>query len=50
MNAAVGMRQLSAPDSDKSFVYKDGAALDRLGKVDEFGLYYKYPKIHKISL
>lgn len=44
VNAAVGMRQLSAPDSDKSFVYKDGAAADRVGKVDEFGLPLVYDK------
>ena len=36
------MRQLSAPDSDKSFVYKDGAALDRTGRNNNNYHYYIY--------
>ena len=38
VNQAVSMRQLNAPDADKTFVYRDGAADGRAGKVDEFGL------------
>ena len=38
VNQAVSMRQLDAPDADKTFVYRDGAADGRAGKVDEFGL------------
>eukprot|EP00596_Hydrurales_sp_CCMP1899_P003506 CAMPEP_0119051186 /NCGR_PEP_ID=MMETSP1177-20130426/72890_1 /TAXON_ID=2985 /ORGANISM="Ochromonas sp, Strain CCMP1899" /LENGTH=858 /DNA_ID=CAMNT_0007030309 /DNA_START=118 /DNA_END=2694 /DNA_ORIENTATION=- len=44
VNSAVGMRPLSAPDSDKTYVYRDGAALNRAGKVDEFGLPLVYDK------
>ena len=38
------MRPLSAPDSEKTYVYRDGAALNRAGKVDEFGLPLVYDK------
>ena len=38
VNQAVSMRQLDAPDADKTFVYRDGASDGRAGKVDEFGL------------
>lgn len=44
VNSAVGMRPLSAPDADKTYVYRDGAALNRIGKVDEFGLPLVYDK------
>lgn len=44
VNAAVGMRQLSAPDAEKTLVYKDGASGDRIGKVDEYGLPLVYDK------
>lgn len=44
VNAAVGMRTLSAPDTEKSFVYRDGAAADRVGKVDEVGLPLVYDR------
>ena len=44
VNAAVGMRQLSAPDAEKTFVFKEGAAQDRIGKVDEYGLPLVYDK------
>lgn len=44
VNAAVGMRTLSAPDSEKSYVYRDGAALQRSGQVDEAGLPLIYDK------
>ena len=38
------MRPLSAPDSEKTYVYRDGASLNRAGKVDEFGLPLVYDK------
>jgi hypothetical protein len=44
VNTAVGMRPLSAPDSEKTYVYRDGAALNRTGIVDEFGLPLVYDK------
>ena len=44
VNSAVGMRTLQAPDSDKTFVFKDGASLDRIGKIDEYGLPLVYDK------
>eukprot|EP01038_Epipyxis_sp_PR26KG_P005416 gene5416-7504_t len=44
VNAAVSMRTLSAPDSERSFVYKDSASSDRIGKVDEYGLPLVYDK------
>mmetsp|Transcript_29199 Transcript_29199/g.49133 ORF Transcript_29199/g.49133 Transcript_29199/m.49133 type:complete len:951 (-) Transcript_29199:412-3264(-) len=44
VNSAVGMRQLSAPDSEQTFVFKDGAGQERLGKVDEYGLPLVYDK------
>jgi hypothetical protein len=44
VNAAVSMRTLSAPDTEKSYVYRDGASENRIGKVDEFGLPLIYDK------
>ena len=44
VNAAVGMRQLDAPDTEKSYVYRDGGAEERKGKIDEFGLPLVYDK------
>jgi hypothetical protein len=44
VNAAVAMKPLSAPDAAKSYVFTDGAASDRLGKVDEVGLPLIYNK------
>ena len=44
VNAAVGMRTLSAPDTDKTYVYRDGAAADRVGVVDSVGLPLIYDK------
>jgi aarF domain-containing kinase len=44
VNAAVGMRKLDAPDTQKSYVYMDGGAIERKGKVDEFGLPLVYDK------
>lgn len=44
VNAAVGMKQLSAPDGDRTFVYKDGAALNRTGVVDSEGLPLVYDR------
>ena len=44
VNQAVSMRELSAPDTAKTFVFRDGAALNRTGKVDEFGLPLVYDK------
>ena len=44
VNAAVSMRPISAPESAKSFVSKDAADLDRVGKVDEVGLPLIYDK------
>ena len=38
------MRTLSAPDGQKTFVYRDGAAANRTGKIDEFGLPLIYDK------
>lgn len=38
------MRTLSAPDVEKSFVYKDGNSANRTGKVDEAGLPLVYDK------
>lgn len=45
VNAAVSMKPLSAPDATKSFVYKDGAAEGRIGKVDEVGLPLVYDRV-----
>jgi aarF domain-containing kinase len=45
VNAAVGMRTLEAPDVVRSYVYKDGAADNRTGVVDEYGLPLIYDKI-----
>jgi hypothetical protein len=44
VNAAVSMRPLSAPDSNRSFVSKDSADPARIGKVDEVGLPLIYDK------
>lgn len=44
VNQAVSMKKLSAPETKKSFVVTDGAANDRIGKVDEFGLPLVYDK------
>jgi opacity protein-like surface antigen len=44
VNSAVGMRQISAPDAERTYVYRDGAAANRTGKVDEFGLPLIYDK------
>ena len=44
VNAAVGMKQLTAPDGDRTFVYKDGASENRTGIVDSAGLPLIYDK------
>jgi hypothetical protein len=44
VNAAVGMKQLTAPDGDRTFVYKDGASENRTGIVDSAGLPLVYDK------
>ena len=44
VNVAVGMRQLSAPEVTNSFVFKDGASINRTGVVDEVGLPLVYDK------
>jgi hypothetical protein len=44
VNQAVGMRELEAPDVDKTYVYKDGAAANRTGLIDEVGLPLIYDK------
>ena len=44
VNQAVSMRSLSAPETDKTFVFMDGAAANRTGVVDEFGLPLIYDK------
>jgi hypothetical protein len=38
------MRTLSAPDTEKSYVYMDGSSDNRKGKIDEFGLPLIYDK------
>lgn len=44
VNAAVSMRPLTAPDVSKTYVYRDGAAENRTGIVDEVGLPLVYDK------
>lgn len=44
INSAVSMKTLSAPDTEKTFVYRDGASMNRTGIVDEFGLPLVYDK------
>lgn len=44
VNAAVSMRPLTAPDSGRTFVFKDGGSKDRIGKVDEVGLPLVYDR------
>ena len=44
VNTAVGMRTLEAPDVTKTYVYRDGAAANRTGVVDEVGLPLVYDK------
>lgn len=44
VNAAVSMKTLSAPDTDKTFVFRDGASENRTGIVDEVGLPLIYDK------
>lgn len=44
VNMAVGMRTLQAPDSEKTYVYRDGANANRTGVIDEFGLPLIYDK------
>ena len=44
VNQAVGMRELQAPDVDRTYVYKDGASANRTGMVDEVGLPLVYDK------
>lgn len=44
VNQAVGMRTLEAPDAGRTYVYRDGAANNRTGKVDEVGLPLIYDK------
>jgi hypothetical protein len=45
VNAAVGMRQLEAPEVSRSFVVKDGSNANRTGIVDEVGLPLVYDKV-----
>lgn len=45
VNAAVSMKQLSAPDAVKSYVYRDGASTNRAGIIDEVGLPLVYDKV-----
>lgn len=44
VNTAVGMRQLSAPDTARTYVYRDGASVNRTGVVDSVGLPLVYDK------
>lgn len=44
VNQAVSMKALSAPDSDNTYVYFDGASENRKGKVDDKGLPLVYNK------
>ena len=44
VNAAVSLKTLDAPDVVRSYVYRDGAAENRRGKVDEVGLPLVYDK------
>jgi hypothetical protein len=44
VNSAVGMRTIAAPDAERTYVYRDGASLNRAGKIDEFGLPLIYDK------
>ena len=44
VNADVGMRTLEAPDVGRTYVYRDGAATNRTGIVDEVGLPLVYDK------
>lgn len=44
VNAAIGMRPLSAPDTTKSYVYRDGSSQNRTGLVDSVGLPLVYDK------
>jgi hypothetical protein len=44
VNAAVGMRQLSAPDTARTYVYRDGSLVNRTGIVDSAGLPLIYDK------
>lgn len=44
VNAAVGMKQLSAPDGERTFVYMDGASENRTGVIDSAGLPLVYDK------
>lgn len=38
------MRTLQAPSAEQTYVYRDGAAANRTGKVDEYGLPLIYDK------
>jgi hypothetical protein len=44
VNAAVSQKDLSAPESSKTFVFTDGAKENRTGVVDEVGLPLIYDK------
>ena len=44
VNTAVGMKTLEAPDVSKTYVYRNGAAENRTGVVDEVGLPLVYNK------
>ena len=44
VNAAVSLKTLDAPDVVRSYVYRDGAATNRTGLVDEVGLPLVYDK------
>lgn len=44
VNTAVGMRQLSAPDTTRTYVYRDGGTQNRTGIVDSVGLPLVYDK------
>ena len=44
VNAAVGMRALSAPDTTRTYVYRDGSSENRTGLVDSVGLPLVYDK------
>jgi hypothetical protein len=45
VNQAVGMRDIQAPDVERTYVYRDGASENRIGVVDSVGLPLVYDKI-----
>lgn len=44
VNQAVGMRDIQAPDVERTYVYRDGASENRIGVVDSVGLPLIYDK------